>query len=222
LSYILGDITTRVQQRVGDTGFSSTEIKGYINDAQRDVFNEFRLPFMEDTQNYTVTAGSSDITNGAGLPSNYVQAIDLILTSNGEMVIPYKDFREIDNYYPDPNDTVVHTAGKPQYWYFYANTIRLFPVPDNAYTLTLRYFKAPIVLSATTDIPSIPPEFEEILVMGAAYRVLQVKENYDQAGILQNKYDEILKKLVMRYSQSQVGTPTIMRTNRHAMGSSHF
>ncbi len=223
MSYITGDIVTKVQQRVRDTGYSSTEIKNYLNDTQNDVFNEYRLPFMQTTQTYTLTTNVSDITNGSGLPADYAQAVDLLLTSAGrEQVLPYVDIREIDALYPDADDTTVHPASAPTCWYYYANTIRVYPAPNAAYTLTLRYYKKPTLLSADADIPSIPSQFEELLVVGAAYRVLQVKDNYDQAGILENKYTEQLDKLVMRYSQPQVGSPTRMRINRNAVGNSNF
>lgn len=223
MAYTLGGIADKVRNRVRDSGYSGAEITNYINDTIRDVFNEYRLPFMETTQNYTLTVGVSDITNGSGLPTNYSQAIDLILTTaNKEKVIEYKDIREIDGLYTDPDDTTRHTSSVPLYWYYYAQTIRVFPVPDAAYTLTLRYYKEPTELSADADVPPLPDSFEELLVVGAAYRVLQVKDNYDQAGILENKYNELLQKLVVRSSQAQVGTPTLIRINRRALGKTGF
>jgi hypothetical protein len=223
LSYICGDIVTRVQQRVRDTGFSSTEIKAYLNDTQNDVYNEYRLPFMQTTQDYTLTVGVADITNGSGLPANYVQAIDLLLTTTGsEKVLTYRDIREIDALYPDYENSTLYPNNMPSEWYLYAQLPKVFPKPNLAYTATLRYYKKPTLLSGDGDIPSLPSEFEELLVVGAAYRVLQVKDNYDQAGILQNKYDEILQKLVMKYSQPQVGSPTIMRINRRGLGKTSY
>lgn len=223
MSYIAGDIVTKVQQRIRDTGYSSTEIKNYLNDAQNDVFNEYRLPFMQATQGYTLVAGTSDITDGSGLPTNYVQALDITLTSSGyEKVLNFIEVSELDETYPDPDDTTRHPANVPTNWYYYANTIKVYPVPSGAYTITLRYYKKPTLLSSDADIPDVPSEFEELLVMGAAYRVMQVKDNYDQAGILQNKYDEILQKIVVKYSQRQVGVPTKMRINRYAQSKTSF
>ena len=188
-----------------------------------DIFNEYRLPFMQTTQPYTLTAGVSDITNGVGLPVNYVQAVDLILTSSGyEKTLPYLDVRTIDEFYPDADDTTQHPANIPQGWYNYADTIRVYPAPLSAYTVTLRYYKKPTELDGDADVPEIPSEFQEALVVGTAYRVLQVKDNYDQAGILQNKYDEILQKLVVKYSQPQVGSPTRMRINRYVLGTKNY
>lgn len=222
MAYTLGDIVSKVQQRVRDTGYSSSEIKNYINDTQNDVFNEYRLPFMQASQNYTLVANVSDITNGSELPTNFVQAIDLILTTNGrDTVIPYRDTVWIDENHPNPDDTDVNPAGVPRYWYKYGETIRVFPVPDTGYTVTLRYHKKPTVLSSDADVPEIPSEFEELLVRGAAYRVLQVKDNYDQAAIHEQKFDELLLKLAVKYSVPQTGTPLIMRTNRR-VGQSFF
>lgn len=223
MSYTTGDIVSRVQQRVRDTQYSTSEIKSYLNDVQNDVFNEYRLPFMQTTHDYTLTPNVTDITNGSNLPTDYVQAVDLFLTTNSqEKLLTYKDFREIDGLYPDPTDITRHTPNLPCYWYIYAQTIRVFPAPNDAYTVTLRYYKKPTALSADADVPSLPSEFEELLVVGAAYRVLQVKDNYDQAAILQNKYDELLQKLAVKYSVPQVGTAIRMRINRRALGKTSF
>jgi hypothetical protein len=223
VTYTVGDLTTRVQQRIRDTGYSSTEIIGYINDAQNDVFNEYRLPFTQEIQTYNLVAGVSDITNGSGLPTNYVQAVDITLTSGGtQTVLPYVDVTVIDNFYPDPEDSVLHPPGIPIYWYFYEETIRVFPAPVANLTVSLRYYKKPTELTANGDVPEVPSEFAELLIMGAAYRVLQVKDNYDQAAILQNKYDEILQKLVVKYSVPQVGSAMRMRINRVATRKQNF
>lgn len=223
MAYIAGDIVTRVQQRVRDTGYSSTEIKGYLNDTQNDVFNEYRLPFMEANQDYTLTVGVADITNGSGLPANYVQAINLALTTVGfERILTYRDVRELDDLFPDNTNSTIYPNSVPTDWSFYTLTANVFPKPNLAYTATLRYYKKPTLLSGDSDVPDLPSEFEELLVVGAAYRVLQAKDNYDQAAILQNKYDEILQKLVNRYRQAQVGTPTTMRINRVPLGKPHF
>ena len=206
-----------------DTGYSSSEIKNYINDTINDIFNEYRLPFMQASQNYTVTAGVADITNGSGLPTNYVQAVNLTLNDAGRRkVIPYRDFTWIDQNYPDPDNTTTYPANVPQYWYIYGETIKLFPAPSDAFSLTLQYYKKPTVSTSDDAVPEVPSEFEEILVSGAAYRVLQVKDNYDQASIHENKYNELLQKLVVKYSVPQVGSPLRMRINRRGLGTPFF
>lgn len=223
MAYTLSDTVTKVQQRIRDTGYSSTEIKNYINDTQNDVFNEYRLPFMEASQAYTLATGVSDITNGSGLPTNFVQGIDLVLTSLGkESKLIYRDIRQMDELYPDWSDTTAYPPNTPTDWFYFAETARVHPAPNADDTVTLYYYKKPTILSADADVPEVPSEFQELLVVGAAYRVMQVKDNYDQAGILENKYAELLQKLVTKYSQAQVGTPTIMRSNYNGISKTNY
>lgn len=223
MSYILSDIRTKVRQRVKDENYDGSEITNYLNDTQNDIFNEYQLPFMEAIQEYTLAIGEADITNTLGLPTDFVTPIDLVLTSSAqEKLLTNRSFIEIDQLYPDYESNPGIAQGAPSSWYKYAQTIKVYPQPDQAYTVALRYYKSPTLLSSDSDIPSLPAAFEEILVVGAAYRVLQVKDNYDQAGILENKYKELLDKLVTRYSRNQVGQPTIMRINRNATGKAHY
>jgi len=214
MAYTTGALVTRVQQRIRDTGYSSSEIKNYINDTQNDVFNEYRLRFMEESQDYTLVPGVSDITNGSGLPTNYVQAIDIINTTTGKQsILTYVDVKNIVD---------LTLTGQPNSWYIFDGVINIYPTPVSADTIKLRYYKKPTEVNSDIDVPEIPSEFSEMLIVGASYRVMQVKDNYDQAGILQNKYDEILDKLVAKYSQSQVSRPTIMRINRNANSKTSF
>lgn len=217
MAYNLTTIVAKVQRRIRDTRYSGTEIAGYINDAQNDALNEYLFEFMKTSQAYTVAIGVADITNGVGLPANLDQIIDLVdTTTGGEQVITYMEQTELDRLYPDNQDTTLHPNGKPLYWYREGTYVKVFPAPAAAYTFRLKYYKKPTILVADADVPEVPSNFEEMLVSGASYRVLQAKDQYDQAGIHQNKYDEILQKMVMRYALPQNGRPTTMRINRHS------
>lgn len=211
MAYNLGDLATRVQNRAKDSSFSTSKIKEFINDTQRDVFNEFTLRQMETTQSYTLTADDSDITTGAGLPSNFVQPVSLTNTylSNEKRIVPIT-VSQLDLNYPDPTDTTAHPTGAPSFWYVYGNTIRVYPTPDAAYTVNLRYLREPTTLSADADVPEIPSEFEEILVYGPLYRIWEEKDRLDKAAIFENKYKYLAQKFVNRYSIKQIGAPVIM------------
>lgn len=172
---------------------------------------------MEATQDYTLTQNVSDITNGSGLPADFVLAIDLTLTTSGyEKVIPYIEYREADDFFPDEDDTTRHAANVPLFWYMFAGTIHVFPKPNSAHTLTLRYKKRPTNLSADADVPDVPQEFEELIVIGAAYRVHEINDNYVQASYLKQRFDEMALKMVQKYARKQSGRPARMRLNGHA------
>lgn len=223
MAYDLGTITTLVQQRIRDTNYSTSEITQYINDTQNDICGEYRLNFMEAYQDYTTVANVADITNGAGLPTNFLVAIDLVnITSGAYSGIPYKDIQTLDLLNNSPEGSLTLGSGYPLAWYMYARSAYFYPTQSSAYTVRFRYYKSPTLLSGSSDVPLIPQMFQEILVLGAAYRVMQVKDNYDQAGILQNKYDELLAKLVNQTAVNQVGTSPRQRINRYSLAKRNF
>ena len=223
MAYQLSDLITRVQQRIRDTGYSSLEITNYLNDTQNDIFNEYRLPFMQTYIDYVLVTNVADITNGSILPVDYVQAVDITITTPAfETYLKYTSFEELNENYPSSDNISTYPPSVPEYWYIYDGTIKVFPAPNQAFNLRVRYWKKPTELANSTDVPAVPSEFKEVLVAGAAYRCLQVKDNYDQAAILQNKYDELLQKLVVKYSVSQTGRALRMRINRDAVGKTNF
>jgi hypothetical protein len=222
LAYTLGDLTTRVQKKIKDTSFATGNITDYLNDAQNDLLNEYNLRFMETSQTYTLTANNADITSGGSLPTNLVRPKNIVITYNGfEQKLMYMTQEEIDEIFPDPTDTTLYQANTPLYWYRFGNTIKVFPTPDKAYTVTLEYLKSPTELSSAADVPDLPQEFREYLVLGAAGRAMEEKDNYDQAAYLLNRASTIGAKLVARYGRRQSGQPTVMRINRVRHASSN-
>jgi hypothetical protein len=219
MAYQLADIVTLVQKRVKDTGYDTSEIKQYINDTQNDVFNEYRLSFMQTSQSYTVPASVTDVTNGTGLPANFLVGIDMLnTTGGGALLIPYKEVSYLDSL----TSATSSTSNAPQFWYMYGRTPTLYPVLSSSVTVNFRYYKMPTQLSNDSDVPALPYSFQELLVLGAAYRVMQVKDNYDIAGILQNKCDEILQKLVNMTAVNQVGSSPAQRINRYIKPKRNF
>lgn len=50
------------------------------------------------------------------------------------------------------------------------NGIRLWPIPDNTYTLTIKYFTNLSDLAVDADTPEMPRSWDEIVLYGAAWR----------------------------------------------------
>ncbi len=212
MAYTLSNIISKVQKRVQDTAYSTAEITDYINDAQRAPFNEYRFDAMRTRANFTVTIGQSDITNGSGLPTNYVEATSLRVTTAGkEQTLSFISEDDLEDLYPS-YDTA--TNGDPLYAYFSDNTIKVYPAPSSAYTVRLRYYRKPDLLENNDDVPEIASEFEEMLVVGGAYRVLQAKHAYDEAGIMENKFNEELQKFFDKYLRAPASGPAIMKVNK--------
>jgi hypothetical protein len=72
----------------------------------------------------------------------------------------------------DPQKT---ERGRPQFWYTWGNEFWLWPVPDQAYPMALRYTKVPTKLTGTdSEVLEISDEYFPVLVdyiLGKAYEM---------------------------------------------------
>lgn len=215
MTYNVSSLQTQVQTRLDDTGFSTATILQFLNDAQRDFTNNKFARIMEASQNYTLASGISDLTNGVGLPALFQTAIDLRCTTVGsESVLFYMDPKEFDLAYPQPS---LVGNNLPYIYYKFGSTINVFPAPDRAYTMTLRYYKSPVELTTGTDVPEISSEWQELLVLGALKRCHELNDNYDMAAIVQGKIDEMTNSYVTRMSLGK-SQPSIMKLNGYSPG----
>lgn len=204
MAYTLASIRNRVlDDKLDDTSFDPDIVDRFINDTQRSVFNTYALPFQEKEWSGIVAEDEYIFE----FPEDYQQTQAMIIVDPAgnikditNLYMPWKQFIRT---YPLPN---TYTNGAPGVWTSHANRLRFTHKLDDDYTLSLWYLKKPTELSADGDIPEIPSEFEEVLVLGAYYRVLERNEDFDLAAFYKNgDYTDELEKMVGRYGQRQTG-----------------
>lgn len=213
MSYNLGTVITKVQNKLDDAGFSSSILIDFANDTQRELFNSHFFQFMEDSQTFVLTPGTADIGT---LPTNLQLPINLRITSPAAMskVLQPITADEYDELY---SSNAVNTQGTPSQWIPFEGSIITYPIASSAITLTMRYYKVPTEMTATTDVPEIPQEFQEVLVLGMYKRALEYNDSFDQAAYITVKMDKLIDDMARRYSplSSKV---TRMGINRRRSG----
>lgn len=196
MAYDLGTIIGKVQNKLDDSGFSSSILTDFANDTQRELFNSHFFPFMEDSQTFVLVAGTADIGT---LPTNLQLPINLRISSPAAMskVLQPITADEYDELY---SSNAVNTQGTPNLWIPFESAISVYPTPSSAITLTMRYYKVPTELSNSTDVPEIPVEFQEILVLGMLKRALEYNDSYDQSAFIDAKMARLIDDMSRRYS----------------------
>lgn len=197
MDYNLASLRQRVIiDKLDDEEFYPGIVDRFINDTQRDIFNQYELSFQEKIFAGTVVQGTTMLL----LPSDAATVQSFVVTSpdgqQQDIIDYYLPFREFNKKYPTPS---LNEQADIRNWTLYANNI-IFAAPTNdTYTLTTFYIRKPVVLSGDGDIPEIPEEFSELLVLGAYIRVLERNEDFDQADYVRTQYNTLLDMLVARY-----------------------
>ncbi|CAB4156420.1 hypothetical protein UFOVP662_60 [uncultured Caudovirales phage] len=78
------------------------------------------------------------------------------------------------------------------------------PAPDKDYEAVYEYYRIPVDLENSTDVPSVPERFRHVIIDGAMYHAYMFRSNEQAANISKGKMEEGIKHmrtmLVNRYS----------------------
>ena len=205
MQYNLAGIRQRILvDKLDDDEFDPQIVDNFINDAQRDIFNQYELPFQEKIFQGTIPAGSTMFQ----LPNDLAQMQSQTIagaTGFGGQKVAWRDFFRA---YPDAANA---TPSAPSRWTQYAGNILLSTPTDKDYTMTLFYIRKPKTLTQNSDVPEIPEEFSELLILGAFKRILERNEDFDLANEVDVDYQRILLQLVNRYGARDADGPIIMK-----------
>lgn len=193
MDYNLAGLRQRVLvDKLDDDEFDPNIVDNFLNDTLRDIHNQFELPFQEKIFQGTVPAGSTMFQ----LPSDVaiVQSQTFSGVKNfANMKMRWRDFFRS---YPDAAN---ESPAQPSAWTTYAQNILLNAPTDDEYTMTIFYIAKPVTLTANSDVPDLPEEFSELLVLGAFMRIQKRNEDYDLAQETEREYQRQLLNLVNRY-----------------------
>lgn len=152
---------------------SNADLDIFINEAYFEICREADWPFLRAETTLNVATGVDTYTLPVGVQETRIASIASLATndSNRRQLRPRSRYTTDDS--PGP---VIN--GRPLEYSCWTGSIKLFPVPDDAEALTIRYLTNPTKLTTGTDVPVFDEKFHSLIAYGAAVRVL-VREGDD-------------------------------------------
>jgi hypothetical protein len=162
-----GDMQSRIADELIDEAITTTHITRAIQTA---IKHYQREPFWFNNRIATFATVADQEYYSSTDPADFenIVRIDAMSVANSTGSLA-KMYGLENSLIEDVQDGTV--TGIPKQYSRYANRIRLYPIPDDAYTITMRYIYKLDALSADTDTNAWVDECEE-LIRQAAKRVL--------------------------------------------------
>jgi hypothetical protein len=205
------------------TGFYAT-IKDSVNSAIRDINQtHYEWPFNHVVAEETLSTGITRYafpSDAATIDFDTFRIKEDSTLGNKTTklgVVSYEDYlaNAVDQEYS--TDTSKRAVPEKV---FHAPSLEygVTPAPDQDYEVVYEYYRVPVDLVSSTDVPSIPERFRHVIVDGAMYHAYMFRSNEQAANIAKAKFEEGLKRmrtmLVNRYEymrstyipQQQVGS----------------
>ena len=213
------ELVNRVRMECGVSGpmlgslssgsLETQRIRGWIIDAWRKVQTsrsdwffmrgEASFPLIANKQYYTPSeAGLSSFASWK-LDSFRLAALPTFEDEQFLGFVPYEDFRNVYNY-----GSMRTTRSRPVSMTVAPNKSMGFgSIPDDVYYVTGEYYKAPVFLSADTDVPDMPERFHMLL----AYMAMESYGAFEAAPEVYQRGKEMVSMLFPDLVEDQAPTP---------------
>tara|TARA_R110000782_G_scaffold121417_1_gene212478 strand:- start:655 stop:1317 length:663 start_codon:yes stop_codon:yes gene_type:complete len=205
MAYDLNDIRTRVRAKIKDSSYSASNIDGFIDDAQMEIADLYPWQFFQKAVTGTLTVG--DYTYELQDDHQTTERLIILHPTDNSYRNITNNFLPADEFYirfPAPD---TQTNGQPLFWTEFGDQ-RYFNCPAGLeYRLRTYYRKIPTELSTDAQVPELPRNFREALVLGAAYRCEEERDNYDIAAVLQNRFNDKVSDLMTRLANTTTAGP---------------
>lgn len=177
LQEMISDLTQRLGRRVD---LPQSVLSRYVNQAYQDIVNIARPFKLQRLAISSTTSGE----NRLELPPDYYEPISLSYLTNvgaSSRTLRLTDTRTLDSAGFTP-------VGVPDRYALYGNWMELWPSPNSAYSLQLRYRSFATSLTSGRDIPSISTDWRFPIVLKAEAYLHQWLGDPERARAAENAY----------------------------------
>jgi hypothetical protein len=169
----------------------------------------FRIPELETSSSATTVDGTAYVST----PSDCI-AVRTVFDETNDTKLTYIPLSTYLAY----NDRATTTSeGDPNEWTRAGSKIYLHPTPDAANTLTIHYKKRPADLSGT-DTTVIGDEWDEPIVMLAAYKGFTWQGAFDKSKAAMEEFVMVVAGLISAYDQQETDRDASMGPSTSYMG----
>jgi hypothetical protein len=182
------------------SGFYS-QIKDSVNASLRDVYDAgqdwpFNHVSVENTLSVGVTryAFPSDAST-IDFDTFRIKADSTLGNDTVKLyIMQYEDYleRAVDQEYSTDTSKLTipkHIVHAPSLEWL------VVPAPDQAYEIVYEYYRVPVELNSSTDVPIVPERFKHVVIDGAMYHAYMFRSNEQAANLAKSKFEEGIKRM---------------------------
>lgn len=164
-----------------DYGFddvSRTTLARLIDDAHKELCLREPWPFLERAETISQAANDNSVTTTATLG----KVLAFVNKTDNVVLEPLRTDGQMKDYVYD-----LDTTGTPSHYYFIADQLYLWPTPDSAKSLRIRFLTEPSTLTASSQDSAIlwPAKHDSVVLYGALSKAYYINDDPQGAAMQQ-------------------------------------
>lgn len=197
----LGTLKTHISNRVGNDAASSLFTE-YVNQIQYDICSRYPFSWRLSLPVSLTTIPNQNYLNPSAYLTNYGDPWDAVQYSTPQKLqyIPIWDINLAD---PEWSKTGTTRKGVPSHYNVdWANQrLWLYPCPDAAYSIGVRYLKYAPEVSNTSSSLFIPSQYHHIVAAGVESLAWQMDEDLQSANAANTRYEAGIARMIEQEQQ---------------------
>ena len=194
----LADIKTAVYA-LGYEDDQSARVTVLANSVQREILNDNRWRFAVVSANVPAVAGVAVYALPAAPPVHHIESVRLST--------PGATYRELTA--TDSDDLLELAAyggsddGAQVWTELSTTTFQVYPAPQLAGTFTVRYLRTAPDLAADADVPLVPAEYLDIVVLGVAAYLAARERQWEAVDRFRTEKEKLMGRMKAQYGLKQ-------------------
>lgn len=189
---IMSEATTVA--KMSGTDIQPSRVSFYANQAQRDVANRIQQVEYERLATSSTSSGDDKMF----LPTDCERVLNLSFdTWSGNLNIPQRNLQDIDA------QSWGTQTGTPEFYVSYATWLELYPSPNSAYSLLMRYVARLSDMTSLDAIPSVDTRYHQAVMFKTAEYLL-VRQGNSLAASFDALYERELVNQPSARAQRQL------------------
>lgn len=209
-------IQARVAEYLDRTDLT-THIQNWINDCRKDIALKYDFDYLYVEASISTSAGSATYS----LPQDYLGHLTIFAGSKKLTRVGPREFDELYGNNDDDESNVVWLtsetsqrdsatpSGAPDYYIDRGMYIQLWPIPDNTYTVLMKYYAQPADFTIGTDEDYVSRFHFEAIIYGAALRGAVFLDDDVKIQIFTQSYTTTVQEIIKREKEKYAKDMTV-------------
>ena len=182
----------------------TSDIDMFIDQTEGELNRRLRTADM--VKRATATADAQYLS----LPTDWLQAINVEVTSNDFKPLMQQSIESLDLYRAS-ND---NTTGQPIYFALVDKTMEFAPTPDQAYTVQLTYYAKVDALSDSNTTNFVLDNHHDIYLYGALKHASIFLMEDERVTMFSQLFEKALEEVRMQQERKEFGKGSLMQRRR--------
>ena len=184
-------IIDQVYANVNRTDLTEVMILQFLNNRQDQICNFDNFSFMEES----TTEATVDGTQAYSLPTDYKDELQVYLVDDTTKT----QLTKWVGSQSEKSFTDTDAEGKPYAYWVWEDSVTLYPIPDDVYTLTYRYYQYLTDLTnVDTEENELVKRWPDLMVNGATSDAFHYFHMTDKTSEWETKWGAEFQKLIRR------------------------